>query len=208
MDPINQTNISSGGSKKGLYIVIGVLVLLLVGGYLYMKNNSSGIDVDRHLDGSTTTTTPYGSVTTNTNKLPDNWPSDVPTYPNADITQAISLDSQIVGSEGGQMVYLNSTDNSQTVSAFYESKLLTLGWASMYPGVSMSKSFAGTGMGDITNITAKKDNRMLTIMITNLKTGGSMITLSNSIISESLQKSLDSMSNSQKPNTSPVPKSQ
>ena len=58
MDPINQAGQTGGGSNKTLYIVIGVLVVLLIGGYLYMRNNSIenkmydayGVDVNNNLD--------------------------------------------------------------------------------------------------------------------------------------------------------------
>ena len=191
MDPINQT---SGGSNKTLYIVIGILVVLLIGGYLYMRGNSNvkgnmyGVDVDRNLDGSTTYESGYGKVTTSQNKLPSDWPSDVPTYRNAQISQSGSVDTQIVGTEATSMVILNSPDNSQIVSDFYKAELVSKGWT------------INAGMSREGNVFAVKENRMVSVGISSLKTGGSMITMSTGIIPESLKKSLDAISAAQKAN--------
>ncbi len=178
MDPINQT---AGSSKKGLYIIIGVLVVLLIGGLIYMRNNSAekkmydayGIDVDRNLDGSRTVKSDYGTVTTG-NKLPDNWPSDAPTYKNATITQSTSSD--IMGTNGSQVTFTTS-DDTQAILDFYKSNLTTSGWVSLYPG----KPITGTQMGAITTLAAKKDNRMFNVMITtNKETGKQVVTISTS----------------------------
>lgn len=194
MDPINQqVGQPSGGSNKTLYIVIGVLVVLLIGGYLYMRNGFGmnkmyGVDVDRNLDGSTTYESGYGKVTTSPNKLPSDWPGDVPIYANAEIAQSGSVDTQIVGTEATSMVVLNTTDNSQMVNDFYKTKLVSNGWTIN----------AGMSMGG--NVFAIKEKRMISVGVNSLKTGGTMITISTGIIPESLQKSLDLISNAQKAN--------
>jgi hypothetical protein len=179
MDPINQQVGQSGvSSKKTLYIVIGVLVVLLIGGYLYMQGNSAenkmygayGVDVDNNLDGSKTIKSDY-SVTTS-NKLPDNWPSDVPTYKNATISQSTSSD--MMGTNGSTVSFTTS-DDTQTILDFYKAELTTSGWASLYPG----KPITGTQMGAITSLMAKKGDRNFSVIITtNTETGKQVVTVS------------------------------
>lgn len=201
MDPINQTDGSIkdssvlhvatvGGSKTKLHIIIGVLVLLLIGGFLYMRGNGMnkmyGVNVDRNLDGSTTYESGYGKVTTNPNKLPSDWPGDVPTYPNSQITQASTVDTQIVGTEASSMVSLTTSDSAQMVSGFYMTELVSKGWT------------INVGMSAGTNTFAVKENRMVNVITNGLKNGGTMIIVSTGVIPATLQKSLDSISAAQK----------
>lgn len=178
MDPINQPVQVGGGSNKTLYIVIGILILLLIGGYLYMRSNSAenkmydayDVDVDNNLDGSKTIKSDYGTVTTS-KELPKNWPSDAPTYKNATISQSAS--SEIAGANGSQVTFTTS-DSVQTILDFYKAELTTSGWASLYPG----KAITGTQMGAITTLSAKKDSRSFTAMITtNTETNKQVVTI-------------------------------
>ena len=160
-----------------------------------MRSNSgvnmmNGVNVDRNLDGSTTYESGYGKVTTNPNKLPSDWPGDVPTYPNSQITQVSTVDTQIVGTEASSMVSLTTSDSAQMVGDFYKADLVSNGWS------------INTSMSMGTNVFAVKDNRMVNVITSALKTGGSMVIVSTGIIPESLQKSLDSISASQKAATS------
>ena len=181
MDPINQSGQASTSSSKTLYIVIGVLVVLLIGGYLYMRSNSVenkmynayGVKVNNNLDGSKTIKSDYGTVTTS-NELPKNWPSDAPTYKNATISQSSSSD--VMGTNGSTVTFTTS-DNAQTILDFYKSGLTASGWLSLYPG----KPITGTQMGAITTLSAKKDKRMFNVMITtNQETGKQVVTISTS----------------------------
>jgi len=179
MDPINQTGQAGGSSNKTLYIVIGILVVLLIGGYLYMRGNYAenkmydayGIDVDNNLDGSKTIKSDYGSVTTS-NELPKNWPSDAPTYKNATISQSTSSD--MMGTNGSTVSFTTS-DNTQTILDFYKKELTASGWLSLYPG----KPITGTQMGAIITLMAKKGDRTFSVMITtNTETGKQVVTVS------------------------------
>ena len=178
MDPINQAGQTGGGSNKTLYIVIGVLVVLLIGGYLYMRNNSIknkmydayGVDVDHNLDGSKTIKSDYGTVTTS-NKLPDNWPSDAPTYKNAKIEQSSSTNAQ-AGIEGSTIAFTTS-DSVQTVLDFYKRELTAFGWVSLSPG----QAITGSQVGGMTVVGAKKGKRNINVGITSLTTGESKVTI-------------------------------
>jgi hypothetical protein len=203
MDPINQMG-GGRSSNKGPYIVIGVLVLIIFG-YLmrdklgFTKSMNIGgynVDVTKNLDGSTTVKSGNGLAngTYTTNKLLDNWPSDAPVYPNATITQSTFVDSQVVGTESSFLSSLTTSDSDQMVADFYKNKLASLGWVSMYgDNKAVSDALKSATGGAMTNLTFKKDNRMLTVIISSLKTGGATITESTGIIPASLQKSLDTL---------------
>lgn len=180
MDPINQTGQTGGGSKNVLYIIIGVLVILLIGGYFMRGNfgmmrsvNVGGYnaEVNKKLDGSTTYKSDYGTVTTNSNTLPKNWPSDVPVYTNGTISQSTSSD--MMGTNASQVTFTTS-DSTQTILDFYKGGLASSGWVSLYPG----KPITGTQMGTITTLMAKKDSKTFSVMITtNKETGKQVVTI-------------------------------
>ncbi len=179
MDPLNQGTVAAtGSSKKGLYIVIGVLALVIIG---FLMRDSLGLthkvsvagmngEVTKKLDGSTTYTNDYGTVTTGATKVPDNWPSDAPVYTNATVSQ--STTSNMMGTNGFQ-VTLTTSDSTQTILDFYKSKLTSSGWKSLYPG----QAITGTQAGANTTLMAKKDNRTFMLLITtNKDTGKQVIT--------------------------------
>lgn len=183
MDPIipinNVEGVSKKSTKKIVYItvivlVIIILVLVLRGslGFSHRENfGGYNGEVSRKLDGSTTYKSDYGTVTTGTNKLPNNWPSDAPKYGNATISQSASTDA--MGTVGSQVSFTTS-DSTQTILDFYKKELTASGWASLSPG----KPITGTQMGAITTLMAKKDNRNFTIMITtNKETGKQVVTV-------------------------------
>lgn len=164
MDPINQR---SGGSNKMLYIIIGILVIIIVAflmrgsfGSQDININGTNVSVDKKLDGSTTIKSDYGTTTINQNKLPDNWPSDVPEYKNATITTAGATSAQ-AGVEGMQVMY-DTKDSAQTILDFYKSGLTSSGWSSTLPG----KAITGSQVGGMTVLSAKKDKRNINIGIT------------------------------------------
>ncbi len=191
MDPINQTGQTSGGSNKTLYIIIGILVVLLIGGY-FMRGNygmmrgANGVDVDRNLDGSTTYKSDYGTVTSGGNKPPAGWPSDAPIYPGASISQSISANSQIVGTEDSLLVNLTTSDSVQMVTDYYRKELVKEGW-NIYDAMSKGALLFAT-----------KDNRMISVTTNALKGGDTMVIISTGITPESMQKSLDAISAAQK----------
>jgi hypothetical protein len=152
MEPETQNGNQSQGdekSKKPLYIVIGVVVVLVLGWFFTggMMRSVTGVDVQRSLDGSATYSNSEGSVTVGANKMPDNWPSDAPTYPNAQIQSAVTSNPQ-TGQAGSAVIFITS-DSIQAVTDFYKKELATQGW-SVEQTVSM-----GTG----TMLAATKDTR-------------------------------------------------
>lgn len=176
MDPINQT---SGGSKKGLYIGIGIVAILVLG---YLMRNSFGMtrsvnvggynaEVTKKLDGSTTYKSDYGTATVGSNKWPDNWPTDVPKYSNSTITTAGTTNAQ-AGLEAFNVVFTTS-DSSQTVLDFYKSGLTSSGWASLYPG----QGITGTQVGANISLSVKKEKRSFNLVITDLGGGQTRATL-------------------------------
>lgn len=198
MDPINQNPVvqTNGGSKKGLYILIGVLALIIIGFVVYAVSGSTrnvgvgGInaEVTKKLDGSTTVKSDYGTMTTGTNELPENWPSDAPTYKNATITASMALDPKYSGQEGSTVAF-TTNDSLDSVISFYKSELVSKGWAMV--GNS-------TTMGASTVLSARKDTRMLSVVITN----GSKISVavSISVMPDSLNKALNNQQSNQIPN--------
>ncbi len=174
MDPINQ---KSGGSNKMLYIVIGVLVVIIIAflmrgsfGSRSMNINGVNVDVDEKMDGSTTIKSDYGTTTINQNKLPNNWPTDVPEYKNGTITTAGETSAQ-AGVEGMQVMF-NTSDSAQSVLDFYKSELTSSGWTSLYPG----KPITGSQAGGMIVLSAKKDKRNINVGITEVD-GQSKVTV-------------------------------
>jgi hypothetical protein len=175
MDPVEETSVvsSNGGSKKGLYIVIGILVLIILG-FLFRdslgfsrKVSVGGMEgqVTKKLDGSTTYTNDYGTITTGTNRLPDGWPSDAPMYKNATITGTVS--SKMQTGLDGLSVTFTTTDSLQTVLDFYKKELVANGWT----GVGQS-----TTMGNVTVLSSKKGNQIFGITVLNAGTGELKVT--------------------------------
>lgn len=171
MDPINKT---SGGSKKILYIVIGILVILFIGGYIYMNgwfrtNKVNGTEVSRNLNGSTTIKGTKGSVTLNNNTIPENWPTDAPTYKNAKIERSFSSDYK----NGKEELIITSitSDSMKTVVDFYQQELLSKDWTI----VKQAEFSVNT-----TGIFTKKGDRIFNVTITNQNNGQIKITTTTS----------------------------
>lgn len=170
MDPINQTG---GKSNKGLYIAIGVLVLILVvvllKGSMTQKVNVGGYNAEysKNFDGSTTVKSDYGTVTTGGNRLPDNWPSDAPIYKNAVITNSVALDPTYTGTTGSNVMF-TTTDSIPMITDFYKNELASNGWKVLNQG---------TTMGANTIISAMKDSRTFTAVIMNGSTIKVMVTI-------------------------------
>ncbi len=124
---MDQENKASAKSNKVLYIIIAIVVLVLLG--WYFKNpmsEISGVDVDNNMDGSVTYKKDGSEITIGTNKLPDNWPSDAPKYPNAKIQYSGTSNPQ-TGAEGSALVF-TTTDKVQAVLDFYKKELASNGW--------------------------------------------------------------------------------
>lgn len=154
MDP----NTQAPSSRKGLYIAIAVVAVIIVGwlltrGGLGMLGAPAGVGVDRHLDGSTTYSNNEGSVTVGSNKLPDTWPSDAPAYPNGTIQYSGSSNPQ-TGATGAAVVF-ETQDSAPVIADFYKKELAAKGWA--------IEQTANMGAGTV--IAAKKDSRTFGLYI-------------------------------------------
>lgn len=124
---MDQEHNVGGKSNKGIYIVIAVIVIILIGWFIKKSMYSmAGVDVNRNFDGSATYSNDQGSVTVGGNKLPGNWPSDAPQYPNANIQYSGTSNPQ-TGEEGAAVVFTTS-DKVQSVSDFYTKALVSNGW--------------------------------------------------------------------------------
>ena len=134
MDETTQTQPAS--SKKWLYIVGGIIILLLLGVFfggfgrgtgLGSASFAPGTDVDRDIDGSTTYSTNEGSVTVGSNTMPDNWPSDAPVaYSGASIVYS-GATNPTTGAAGSAVAYTVKASVASVVE-YYESRLKAEGW--------------------------------------------------------------------------------
>jgi hypothetical protein len=164
---MDQENKTGETSKKGLYIIIGIIVILVILWFAKgaFTRSITGGNVDRNLDGSTTYSNNDGTVTVGGNKLPDNWPSDAPKYPNASIQYSGSSNPQ-TGEEGSAIVFTTS-DTLQNVVDFYKKELASSGW----------KIEQTANVGSSTVISAAKDTRTLGVYISDAGNGQVSVTV-------------------------------
>jgi hypothetical protein len=171
MEPEEMKAIVPPGNNMKKWIIGGVIVLAL--GYIGTQSagwfgkqalKQAGVSVDQ--DGkSVTYEGKDGKVTVGSNALPDNWPSDAPTYKNATIQYAGTSNPQ-TGSAGSAVVF-TTTDTVEQVSDFYKRELVTAGWS--IEGV--------VNTGPATVVSAKKDNRTFGAYIANAGDGKVSVTV-------------------------------
>lgn len=155
-------------SNKWLYAVVGIGALLLIGwlGKGYFMRSGVGVDVNKGFGGSTTYSNDQGQVTVGGNKLPDNWPSDAPKYPNANIQYSGSSNPR-TGEKGAAVVFMTS-DKIQSVIDFYKKELASKGW----------KVEQAVTMGASTILSSTKDTRTLGVYIVDAGNGQVSVTVS------------------------------
>jgi len=111
-------------------------------------------DVDMQADGSMRVETAEGTVMTGpASELPENWPSDVPVYDDAQITFSGSA-SQGNG-KMGTMVMLQTEDSVEDVVAYYKDEIVKQGW----------KIDATMQMGGSTVMAATKGSRVVSMQV-------------------------------------------
>jgi hypothetical protein len=147
-----------GGSKKVLWIIVGIIILIAVGGMVsggFQKKLGTpyfmpdGVDVDKNADGSTTYTNESATVTVNGGGMPANWPSDAPeAYDGATIIYS-GENNPATGKAGSAVVYTTNASLSSVVE-YYTARLRSEGW-------TIESNAVAAGM---TVITAKKDTRL------------------------------------------------
>ncbi len=148
--------------KKKLTIIGVIVAVLVVGGALnrWMGKSAAeraieaatggSVDVDR--DGDTVTVKTQDGTITGGNTMPENFPSDVPVYPGADVQGSYSID----GANGkGHTVGLQTNDSLADVTAWYRREVAAKGW---------------TVVGDATYngslvLSATKDSRGLNVSV-------------------------------------------
>jgi len=121
--------------KKKLTIIGVVVAVLLIGGVVNRMAGKSaaeraieaatGGSVDIDGDGDDVTIKTADGTYTGGNKMPDDFPSDVPVYPDADVQGSYSLN----GASGqGFTVGLSSDDPLADVIAWYKREVAAKGW--------------------------------------------------------------------------------
>jgi hypothetical protein len=148
---------------------VGIIVVLFLGKYAIggVTHSITGVDVQKEAGGATTFTGEQGSVTVGAQKLPDNWPSDAPTYANAQIQAAGTANPQDGKSQSA--VVFTTSDSLQAVTDFYQKELAKDGWR---VGQTMT-SPSGTV------IVATKDTRSFSAYIA--ATGDGKVTVTSSV---------------------------
>jgi hypothetical protein len=112
--------------------------------------------------GSVEISSEDGKQTFSTNSdLPDNYPSDIPIYPNSTVT------SSVTNGEEGSLVTWQSSDSLEDVSNYFEKELANQGWSK----TEGETSFFGQGIGH-----AEKSGRTLFYVITTTTEDGKQMT--------------------------------
>ena len=164
-DEMNQPAVASSGSNKWIYIVVGVVVVLAVLGFMgrmagFMVMRAAGVNIQPGADGTATYSNSEGSVTVGGNKMPDNWPSDVPAnFAGASIQYSGSSNPQ-TGRSGAAVVY-TVTASASAVFEYYKAQLATQGWT--------IESTAN--MGAVSVLGAKKGDRTFGVSLTDAGNG-------------------------------------
>lgn len=169
----------SKSSKKGLYIVIAIVVLVII--YFIARGGSSGVpqaasvingvngvngvNVQNQPNGATTYSNSEGSVTVGGTSLPANWPSDAPTYANAKIQYSGASNPQ-TGEQGSYIMFLTS-DSAKKVSDFYTAQLTAKGWK--------VEQTASMNTGSV--ISATKDTRTMGVYMADSGNGQTTVTV-------------------------------
>lgn len=156
--------------KSLLFIIIG---LVLIGGIGYFAMNAvknpsiqyNGVSVNPNSDGSITYSNDEGTATIGASSLPDNWPSDAPSYPNSKIVYSGSSNPQ-TGAEGAAVSFTTS-DSINDVVEFYKRELASNGWS--------IESTANVGTNTV--LTAKKDTRTFGAYIGDMNNGQVTVTV-------------------------------
>ena len=143
-------------------IVGGVVVVLLVGGVInrWMGKTAAEKVIEAATGGKAQVNTDNGEVTVKTDqgtystsdKIPSDFPSDVPVYSGAKVQSSVAT-SQQQGS--GHYLALETTDSLDKVSAWYKSQVVDKGWK-----IESDATIQGTLI-----LGATKDTRQLSVSV-------------------------------------------
>lgn len=156
-------------SNKMWYIIGGIVVVLLVGGFLSRGIGDAAFMAagDRpNLDGSATYTDNSGnSVTVGSGSMPASWPTDAPqNYAGATIQYSGNSNPQ-TGKAGSAVAYTTKA-TAQAVVDYYKAQLSAKGWV-----------IAGTAnTGAATVLSATKDARSFGVYIVDAGGGNVSVT--------------------------------
>lgn len=134
-------------SKSPLRTLLSSVALL---GLLSACGSSN---IGMNTDGTMDITTQEGTAKIGTQTMPENWPTDVPTYPNATVSYSTLVNSQT--GKPGMAVALTTEDETQAVTDYYKKELSANGWT-----VDAAMVGAGTSI-----FSARKDNRTASFLI-------------------------------------------
>ncbi len=176
----NAAEVQTGGSKKTLWIVLGVIAVVIVLGLVTgggMRGTGlgsayfpgavpAGVDIDRNMDGTVTYNNEQGSVTVGQGaSMPSNWPSDAPpAYSGATIVYSGTSNPQ-TGAIGSVVMY-NTKASAQSVGEYYSARLKAEGWT-----IEGEANMGGTQV-----ISAKKDTRTIGVYIADAGDGTVAVT--------------------------------
>lgn len=150
--------------KKYIWIIVALVVLVIIGSVIRsflarraanaLVNTITGGQVNVANNGAVTYSNDQGSVSTQ-NKLPDNWPSDAPSYPGATITFAGQSNSTADNPNSGFSVTMTSGDSVDKVTKYYRDNLAQQGW----------KITDDALINNTTALGASKDNRQFSVSV-------------------------------------------
>ena len=155
-------------SKKAWIIVAVVIAVLFLWSALHTMSSFMGrkmvenvmeratdgkADVKVNSDGTMDIKTDDGTFSMGKD-LPKDWPTDVPSYAGATITYSAAANPTDT-EKAGMALILSTTDDSVTVTKFYEAELKSNGW-------KITNTMQG---GGTTIMTAEKDERQLSLAI-------------------------------------------
>lgn len=148
----------SNGVKLAL-IVGGVLIVLcmiaavagvMVAGSVFGLLQKEGVKVDQQSGAVEITTQDGQSTFSSEATLPENYPSDIPVYPGAEVVYSVVKDGD------GSNVTFRTSDSLAEVVDFYEAQLASQGWSK----TQNQASYFTSGIGF-----AEKNPRSLALII-------------------------------------------
>ena len=194
------TAIKKNATKK-ILIIAGIIVLILaVGGFVaakfaFQKINTlvPGLGISK--DGSSINS-PDGTLKlSNSNKVPDDWPNDIPIYPGSKVVNSFIMNQDPAKGGSGIVLNINTDDGLQAVRDYYKKELISNGW----------QIDQDNEMSVVAILVASKNGRGFSLMLarrenTSSDTGSTMIiTSSDQPLSDGPQTGNNSLSGSSQP---------
>jgi hypothetical protein len=122
-----------------------------------------GVTINDSGNGEVTIKTNEGTWTAN-NKLPADFPRDVPIYPSATVQGAVTATR---AEQGGHYAGLETRDTASVVASWYKAQIASAGWA-----IAMNMESGGSFI-----VGGSKDNRTLMVTVSSDESGKTVIGL-------------------------------